>query len=122
MLDIDEFIESARRVSAGGTVIDPVVIESGMASHRLPLESLSARERDVLAELAMGRSNAAIAASLFVSERTVDAHVRSIFPKLGLEQSADSNRRVQAALAWLRPEPSASDSVLAPMPRPSALP
>lgn len=105
VLDIDEFVASARTVGAGGTVIDPVVIEHGMSRRALPLESLSAREREVLAELARGRSNAAIAASLFISERTVDAHLRAIFVRLDLPQSVEANRRVQAALAWLQAEP-----------------
>ena len=98
VLDVEEFIESCRAVTAGETVLDPAVVKAGLAHRREPLAALSERERDVLAGLAQGRSNAAIAASLFISERTVDAHLRSIFVKLGLPESADANRRVQAAL------------------------
>ena len=101
VMDVPQFLTSVRTVAAGGTIVDPDVIERGLARLQEPLEKLSPRERDVLGELAQGRSNAAIASALFVSERTVDAHLRSIFLKLGLPESADANRRVQAALAWL---------------------
>ncbi len=101
VMDVPEFIASVRAVAAGGTVVDPAVVERGLARRYAPLQTLSPREREVLAELARGRSNAAIASALFVSERTVDAHLRSIFVKLGLPESADANRRVQAALTWL---------------------
>lgn len=114
VLDVEEFIESCRSVAAGETVIDPEVVKHGLANRREPLAALSDRERDVLAELARGRSNAAIAASLFISERTVDAHLRSIFVKLGLPPDSDVNRRVQAALTWLRGAD--EGSVLTPMP------
>ena len=114
VLDVEDFIESCRAVAAGETVIDPAVVTEGLARRRKPLAALSERERDVLAELAQGRSNAAIAASLFVSERTVDAHLRSIFVKLGLPLDAGANRRVQAALTWLRGTD--DSSVLTPMP------
>lgn len=101
VMDVPQFLTSVRTVAAGGTIVDPDVIERGLARLQEPLEKLSPRERDVLGELAQGRSNAAIASALYVSERTVDAHLRSIFLKLGLPESADANRRVQAALAWL---------------------
>lgn len=105
VMDVPQFVASVRTVAAGGTVVDPDVIERGLARRQVPLEKLSPRERDVLAELAQGRSNAAIAAALFLSERTVDSHLRSIFLKLGLVEDADRNRRVQAALAWLAASP-----------------
>ncbi|MET0736021.1 MAG: response regulator transcription factor [Microbacterium sp.] len=105
VMDIPHFIAAVRTVAAGGTVVDAEVIERGLARREGPLSRLTPREREVLGELAQGRSNTAIAKALFVSERTVDAHLRSIFLKLGLPESADANRRVQAALAWLAGEP-----------------
>ncbi|MGC4013771.1 MAG: response regulator transcription factor [Luteolibacter sp.] len=101
VMEVADFVDALRVVAAGGTVLDPDVVEQGLARRQTPLAALTERERDVLAELARGRSNAAIAAALFVSERTVDAHLRSIFVKLGIPPSADANRRVQAALLWL---------------------
>ena len=105
VMDVQRFIASVRTVAAGGTVVDPDVIERGLARRHTPVEMLTDRERDVLAELAQGRSNTAIAGALYISERTVDAHLRSIFVKLGLPESADANRRVQAALRWLAAAP-----------------
>lgn len=101
VMQIDDFVSALRTVAAGGTVVDPEVIERGLARRAAPLEALSDREREVLAELARGRSNAAIAEALYVSERTVDAHLRSIFTKLDMPPTADVNRRVQVALLWL---------------------
>lgn len=101
--NVAEFVDGVRRVVAGGTVIDPEVIAAIMAHRRdEPLERLTARERDVLALMAEGRSNAAIAGSLFVSEKAVAKHTTSIFTKLDLPLAADDNRRVLAVLAWLR--------------------
>lgn len=102
VLDLDEFVSALNRVVAGGTVIDPVVVTQLMARSSGRLGVLSVREAQVLERVAAGLSNIAIAADLFVSERTVDAHVRSIFTKLGLTPDHDTNRRVQAALAWLQ--------------------
>jgi DNA-binding NarL/FixJ family response regulator len=101
VMQLEGFIDAVREVARGGTVVDPDVVELGLARRHAPLQRLSRREREVLAELARGRSNVAIAHALFVSERTVDAHLRAIFVKLGLPESADANRRVQAALTWL---------------------
>lgn len=101
VMHIGEFVDALRTLVAGGTVVDAEVIERGLVRRADPLGVLSEREREVLAELARGRSNAAIAETLFVSERTVDAHLRSIFTKLGMPQTGDVNRRVQAALVWL---------------------
>lgn len=101
VMDVDAFVSALHTVAEGGTVVDPAVVERGLARREEPLRVLSDREREVLAELARGRSNAAIAAALFVSERTVDAHLRSIFTKLAMAPSVDANRRVQAALLWL---------------------
>lgn len=101
VMEVDEFVRALREVAAGGTVVDPVVVERGLSRNSGPLGVLTARERGVLAELARGDSNVAIARTLSVSERTVDAHVRSIFTKLDLPPAADANRRVQVALLWL---------------------
>lgn len=101
VMEVDDFLASVRRVAAGGTVVDPAVVERGLARREGRLHALSLREREVLAELSHGRSNAGIATVLFISERTVDAHLRSIFAKLHLPESTDANRRVQAALTWL---------------------
>ena len=100
--DVGEFVEGVRRVAAGGTVLDPEVIATIMARQRdQPVERLTPRERDVLALMAEGRSNAAIAAALFVSEKAVAKHTNSIFTKLDLPIAIDDNRRVLAVLAWL---------------------
>jgi len=102
VLDLQHFLHTLARVTEGGTVIDPLVISHLMRRSSSRLSVLSTRELQVLECLAGGLSNAAIAADLGVSERTVDAHVRSIFGKLNFAPDADVNRRVQAALAWLQ--------------------
>lgn len=101
VLDIDEFVETVRRVASGGTAIDRQVVDHFVNRAGNRLADLSVRERDVLTQLAQGRSNQAIAQRLFISERTVDAHLRSVFVKLGLAPNAEENRRVRAALTWL---------------------
>jgi DNA-binding NarL/FixJ family response regulator len=105
VLDLDDFLRSLHRIANGGTAIDPEIVHRlfGAAGHSR-LGELTTREREVLALLAEGLSNAAIARKIMVSERTVDAHLRSIFVKLDLHQSPDENRRVRAALAWLSAE------------------
>ena len=101
--DVKEFVEGVRRVAAGGTVLDPEVVAALMARQREePLDRLSPREREVLALMAEGRSNAAIADALFVTEKAVAKHTNSIFIKLDLPLAPDDNRRVLAVLAWLR--------------------
>ena len=101
--NVAEFVDGVRRVVAGGTVIDPEVIAAIMAHKReQPLARLTPREKEVLALMAEGRSNAAIASALFVSEKAVAKHTNSIFTKLDLPVAADDNRRVLAVLAWLR--------------------
>ncbi len=102
VLDLQQFLDALTRVMGGGTVMDPLVISSLMRRSSNRLSALSPRELQVLERLAGGLSNTAIAADLVVSERTVDAHVRSMFLKLELVPHADVNRRVQAALAWLQ--------------------
>jgi DNA-binding NarL/FixJ family response regulator len=100
--DVEEFIAALRRVAAGGTVVDPQVISQLVRRRRDPLSELSAREREVLALLAEGHSNAAIARRLVVSEAAVGKHVGNILFKLRLPQTDDTNRRVLAVLAYLR--------------------
>jgi DNA-binding NarL/FixJ family response regulator len=101
--NVAEFVDGVRRVVAGGTVIDPEVIAAIMAHKReQPLDRLTQREKEVLALMAEGRSNAAIASALFVSEKAVAKHTNNIFTKLDLPVAADDNRRVLAVLAWLR--------------------
>ncbi len=100
--DVEEFIAALRRVAAGGTAVDPQVISQLLRRHRDPLSALSAREREVLALIAEGHSNAAIARKLVVTEAAVGKHVGNIFAKLRLPQTDDTNRRVLAVLAYLR--------------------
>jgi DNA-binding NarL/FixJ family response regulator len=100
--DVAEFVEGVRRVVAGGTVLDPEVVATVMArSPARPVDRLSPREREVLARMAEGRSNAGIAASLVISEKAVAKHINSIFAKLDLPLDEDDHRRVRAVLAWL---------------------
>jgi DNA-binding NarL/FixJ family response regulator len=102
--DISDIIDAIRRIAAGGSVIDPMVVSRLLGRRREtePLESLTAREREVLALMAEGRSNRAIGQRLFLSPKTVEAHVSSIFSKLSIEDTTDDNRRVLSVLAWLR--------------------
>lgn len=101
--DVAEFVEGVRRVAAGGTVLDPQVVTAVMARRREePMDRLTPREREVLALMAEGRSNAAVAAQLGVTEKAVLKHVSSIFAKLDLPIDEDDHRRVRAVLAWLR--------------------
>jgi DNA-binding NarL/FixJ family response regulator len=100
--DVAEFVDGLRRVAAGGTVLDPEVVATVMArSPGQPVDRLTAREREVLALMAEGRSNAGIAAALVVSEKAVAKHINSIFAKLDLPVGEDDHRRVRAVLAWL---------------------
>jgi DNA-binding NarL/FixJ family response regulator len=101
--DVRQFVDGVRRVLDGGTVLDPEVVATVMARHRdEPLDRLTAREKEVLALMAEGRSNASIASALFVSEKAVAKHINSIFAKLDLPVDLEVNRRVQAVLAYLR--------------------
>jgi DNA-binding NarL/FixJ family response regulator len=102
--DVGAFVDAVRRVAGGGTVLDPDVVTS-MLSHRdrgQAMARLTAREREVLAFMAEGRSNAAIAAKLVVTPKAVDKHINSIFMKLDLPLDADDNRRVLAVLRYLQ--------------------
>jgi DNA-binding NarL/FixJ family response regulator len=105
--DVGQFIDAVHRVAGGGTAMDPEVIGALLARHRdsSPIASLTPREREVLSHMAEGRSNAAIAASMFITEKAVGKHTNSIFGKLALEQSEDDNRRVLAVLAYLESSP-----------------
>jgi DNA-binding NarL/FixJ family response regulator len=99
----DAFAEAVRAVARGGTVLDPEVVSRLLARRTRsgPLATLTPREREVLSLMAEGRSNAAIAARLFVTEKAVSKHAAGIFAKLGLAPSEDDNRRVLAVLAYL---------------------
>jgi DNA-binding NarL/FixJ family response regulator len=102
--DVRAFIDAVRQVAAGGTVLDPQVVSAILtrAARDAPLTRLSERETEVLGLIAQGRSNAAIAARLFVSEKAIGKHTTSIFTKLDLPLAADDNRRVLAVLTYLQ--------------------
>lgn len=101
--DLDDFLGAVRAVAGGGTVLDPLVVRQLMGRHRDPLADLTPREREVLALMAEGRSNAAIAEALSVTLGGVEKHTQRIFAKLGLPPDDDTaHRRVTAVLAFLR--------------------
>jgi len=104
VLDVDDFLDAARRVNEGGSAVDPEVVSTLLSTKRGEdtLGELTPREREVLALMAEGRTNAAIAKRLWLTERTVETHVRSILGKLGLSISGDDHRRVLAVLTYLR--------------------
>jgi DNA-binding NarL/FixJ family response regulator len=99
-----EVLEAVARIASGGTVVDPEVITRllSRSRHNSPLDRLSDREGEVLAAMAKGHSNQAIADALFMSPKTVETHIRSIFQKLGLPADPDNHRRVLAVVTWLR--------------------
>ena len=102
--NLHELVDAVTRVGEGGSVLDPSVVSQLVGRRRQghdPVDDLSDREREVLALMAEGRSNRAIAERLFITERTVEKHVKSIFGKLALPASADAHRRVLAVLAYL---------------------
>jgi DNA-binding NarL/FixJ family response regulator len=103
VFDVDDFLESLRRVAAGGSALDPEVVSRLIGGHRGadPLSSLTAREREVLALMAEGRTNVGIARRLWLTDRTVETHVGSILAKLGLANSDEDHRRVLAVLLYL---------------------
>ena len=98
--DVEEFVEAVHQVAAGGTALDPEVV-SQLVARREPLAGLTPREHDVLKHIAEGRSNAAIAAQLFITEKVVSKYINNIFSKLGMPPSDDDNRRVLAVLRYL---------------------
>jgi len=102
---VDELARAIRAVAAGGSVIDPQVVDelvrARSAQRSSGLSRLTVRETQILAEMAQGKSNSAIAAALFVTERAVEKHTNSIFAKLGLSEERDVNRRVKAVLVYL---------------------
>jgi len=100
----DVLVDSLRRVVEAETVIDPTIVARLLHKHRAddPLQGLSEREREVLALVAEGLTNQGISRRLFITDRTVEAHVRQVFSKLGLDESPESNRRVLAVLTYLR--------------------
>jgi len=103
VFDVDDFLDALRRVAAGGSALDPEVVSRLIGVHRGggPLASLTAREREVLALMAEGRTNVGIARRLWLTERTVETHIGSILAKLGLADSDEDHRRVLAVLVYL---------------------
>ncbi|MET0964872.1 MAG: response regulator transcription factor [Nakamurella sp.] len=103
--DVGELTAAIKTVAAGGSVIDPTVVDqlvSATTTKASALDALSPREREVLGHMAQGKSNAAIAGSLFLSERAIEKHTNSIFTKLNLSEEKDLNRRVRAVLVFLQ--------------------
>jgi DNA-binding NarL/FixJ family response regulator len=100
---LDEFLDAVDRVSRGGSVVDPVLVQELVMAREVgdPLEELTSREREVLALMAEGRSNAGISRRLWISQGTVERHVHSIMRKLGLTETDDDHRRVLAAIRFL---------------------
>ncbi|MHC3001550.1 response regulator [Gordonia metallireducens] len=101
--DVAEFVETVQRIAAGASVMDPALVQELVAARRRndPLEQLSAREREVLTLMAEGLSNAGIGRRLWITEGTVEKHVRSILTKLDLAETADDHRRVRAVILFL---------------------
>jgi len=106
--DLDELVRALKAVNEGGSFLDPKVVEALVARKSAladsPLAELTDREREVLSEMASGKNNAAIAASLFLSERAIEKHINALFFKLGLSGEPQVHRRVMAVLAFLREE------------------
>ncbi|MGZ4240005.1 MAG: LuxR C-terminal-related transcriptional regulator [Actinomycetota bacterium] len=102
--DLSDFADAVTRVAKGGSVVDPAVVSQLLGRRREadPLQGLTEREREILGLMAQGRSNQAIAEQLFLTLKTVETHVRSIFMKLGLQPAPEDHRRVLAVLAYLR--------------------
>ena len=107
VLEVDDFLDAARRVAGGGSALDPQVVATLIGGPRGAgaLDELSPREREVLELMAEGRTNAGIARRLWLTEKTVETHVRAILMKLGLPVNHDDHRRVLAVLTYLRGQP-----------------
>jgi DNA-binding NarL/FixJ family response regulator len=107
--DVEQLLGAIREVSKGGSVIDPKVVEvlvtARSRASESPLARLTPREREILGEMAQGRNNASVAASLFLTERAVEKHINSIFSKLGLSEEKEVHRRVKAVLLFLSEGP-----------------
>jgi serine/threonine-protein kinase PknK len=101
--DVEDFLSTVDRIIKGASVVDPALVQELLAAHRVedPLQPLSPREREVLALMAEGLSNAGIAHRLWLAEGTIEKHVRSILTKLGIAEAAESHRRVLAVLTFL---------------------
>ncbi len=99
--EVERFTEAVQRIGKGGSVLDPEVVAQMVGRREEPLSELTEREREVLALMAEGYSNRAIAETIFVSERAVERHVTAIFSKLGLEATGQEHRRVLAVLRYL---------------------
>jgi DNA-binding NarL/FixJ family response regulator len=106
--DLDHLADAIHQIASGGSVIDPEVVDALVAARtrasNSPLQQLTTREGEILSEMAQGKNNSAIAASLVLSERAVEKHTNSIFSKLGLSEEKDVNRRVKAVLLFLSQE------------------
>src|SRR5437762_9226323 len=103
--ELDEFLDAVGRVSRGGSVVDPLLVQELITAREVgdPLEELTPREREVLALMAEGRSNAGIARRLWITEGTVENHVHNIMAKLRLPETDDNHRRALAVITFLRP-------------------
>jgi DNA-binding NarL/FixJ family response regulator len=110
--DVDEVLFAIEAVATGGSVVDPKIVDELVAARarkpRSPIDQLTKREREILAEIASGKSNIAIGNTLFLSARAIEKHSSSIFAKLGIIQEPDVNRRVKAVLLYLAAERSSS--------------
>jgi DNA-binding NarL/FixJ family response regulator len=104
VLDVDDFLDALRRVAAGGSALDPEVVGRLLTPHRRhdPLHTLTGREREVLGLMAEGRTNLGIARRLWLTERTVETHIKNILAKLNLSTAEEDHRRVLAVLTFLK--------------------
>lgn len=102
MSEIDDFLGALETVASGGSVLDPLVVKQLMRRRRDPIETLTPREREVLALMAEGHSNAKVAETLVVTEGAVEKHTQRIFAKLGLSADGGAHRRVTAVVSYLR--------------------
>jgi DNA-binding NarL/FixJ family response regulator len=107
VLDVDDFLDALRRVAAGGSALDPEVVGRLLTPHRShdPLRTLTGREREVLGLMAEGRTNLGIARRLWLTERTVETHIKNILVKLNLNTAEEDHRRVLAVLTFLKGRP-----------------